>query len=102
VSGPSAAVLAAFDRAAVIDWPYWRPPGWALAVAASDAICWDGADPSLLARWSDEPAWRQLLLRAVIYRLATRGRIEERDAVPTGDGEFVARTAWALDLVELV
>lgn len=96
-------VLRDGDRATVIDWPpYWRPAGWALAVTACDAICWDDADPSLLSRWSDEPAWRQLLLRAVIYRLATRGRNEERDAMPTGDEEFVARTAWALDLVELV
>lgn len=96
-------VLRDGDRATVIDWPpYWRPVGWALAVAACDAICWDDADPSLLERWSDEPAWAQLLLRAVIYRLATRGRNEERDTVPHGDEEFVARTAWALDLVERV
>lgn len=89
------------DRATVIDWPpYWRPPGWALAVAACDAICWDDADPSLLERWSDEPAWRQLLLRAAIYRLATHGRNQVRDPVPQGDEEFVVRTAWALDLVE--
>jgi uncharacterized protein (TIGR02569 family) len=94
-------VLRDGDRATVIDWPpYWRPPGWALAVAACDAICWDDAEPALLERWSDEPAWPQLLLRAVVYRLATQGRNEQRATVPDGDVDFVDRTAWMLDLVE--
>lgn len=96
-------VLRDADRATVIDWPpYRRPSGWALAAAACDAICWDEADPSLLERWSDEPAWPQLLLRAVVYRLATRGRNEQRDSVPEGDEDFLHRTAWMLDLVEKV
>jgi uncharacterized protein (TIGR02569 family) len=98
---PAGNVLRDGDRATVIDWPpYWRPSGWALAVSACDAITWDGAAPSLLERWSDEPAWSQLLLRAVVYRLATRGRNEQRDSLPAGDEEFLERTAWMLDLVE--
>jgi hypothetical protein len=40
------------------------------------------------------------LLRAVVYRLATRGRNEQRDSLPAGDEEFLERTAWMLDLVE--
>ena len=57
---------------AIIDWPaYWRPPSWALAVAVADALCWYGASPDLAARWSHQPAWGQLLVRALIYRIAT-------------------------------
>lgn len=66
---------------AVIDWPpYWRPPGWALAVAAVDGICWYDAPVGLLDDWSDVaadgPEWGQLLLRAIVYRAATVGRRE--------------------------
>lgn len=65
---------------AVIDWPpYHRPTGWALAVAAVDAICWGAVPPSLLDDWADIPCWGQLCLRALIYRVATRGRHEQRD-----------------------
>ena len=57
---------------AVIDWPaYWRPPAWAAAVAVTDALVWHGADPAVLGRWSHLPEWGQMLLRALIYRIAT-------------------------------
>jgi uncharacterized protein (TIGR02569 family) len=57
---------------AVIDWPaYWRPPSWAAAVAVTDALVWHGAAPAVLDRWSHLPEWRQMLLRALIYRIAT-------------------------------
>lgn len=69
---------------AVIDWPaYWRPPAWASAVAVVDAMCWHGAGPEVIARWSHLPRWRQMLVRALIYRIATNAgpdRIEP-DAV---------------------
>ena len=52
---------------AVIDLsPYWRPPGWALAVVAVDAMVWSDADPSLFIDLD-----RQMLLRAMVYRLVT-------------------------------
>ena len=61
----------------VIDWPpYFRPAAFAMAVAAVDALCWAGASPRLLDDWADLPEWRQLLLRAFVYRTATRGRFE--------------------------
>lgn len=64
-------------RPAVIDWPpYWRPTGWALAVAAFDAVCWEGVSTSFLGRWADVADWDQMLLRAAVYRLATVGRTE--------------------------
>ncbi|MEU4294677.1 TIGR02569 family protein [Kribbella sp. NPDC026596] len=57
---------------AIIDWPvYWRPPAWASAVAVADALCWYDAKPDLAARWSDLPEWGQMLVRALIYRIAT-------------------------------
>jgi uncharacterized protein (TIGR02569 family) len=57
---------------AIIDWPaYWRPPAWAAAVAVVDALCWHEAPPAVLDRWAHLPAWDQVLLRALIYRIAT-------------------------------
>ena len=58
---------------AIIDWPaYWRPPAWAAAVAVVDAMCWHEAGPEAIERWSHLPHWRQMLIRALIYRIATR------------------------------
>ena len=57
---------------AVIDWPaYWRPPGWAYAVAVVDAMVWHGAGPEAADRWSRPAEWPQLLVRALIFRIAT-------------------------------
>lgn len=56
---------------AVIDWPvYHRPPSWALAVAVVDALTWHGASAALRARWADRAEWDQLLIRALMYRIA--------------------------------
>ncbi len=58
---------------AIIDWPpYWRPVVWATAVVAVDALSWSGADLTLVDRWAHLPEWDQMLLRAEMYRLATR------------------------------
>ncbi len=55
---------------AVIDMtPYWRPAAWATAVVVVDAIAWGGADLGLaLGRPTDQ--WRQVLRRALMFRLA--------------------------------
>jgi uncharacterized protein (TIGR02569 family) len=56
---------------AVIDWaPYWRPTGWAAAVAVVDALCWHGADGALMRR-PQQDHWPQLLLRALLFRMVT-------------------------------
>jgi uncharacterized protein (TIGR02569 family) len=56
---------------AVIDIaPYWRPTGWAAAVAVVDAVTWGGADTALLTEYQDRSDWPQLLRRAVMFRLA--------------------------------
>jgi uncharacterized protein (TIGR02569 family) len=58
---------------AVIDWaPYWRPSAWALAVAVVDALCWYGASTEVIDRWSGQREWGQMLVRALIFRIATR------------------------------
>ncbi|GIH02321.1 TIGR02569 family protein [Rhizocola hellebori] len=62
------------DRLAptVIDWPvYYRPVSWALAVAVVDALTWHAAPATLVDRLSDRPQWDQMLVRALMYRIAT-------------------------------
>lgn len=85
---------------AVIDWPpYHRPAGFSLAVAAGDAVCWEGAPEALLDVWSDVPDWDQLLLRAVIYRIATRGRNEALGVTPAGSDGYVDARRPSVEMV---
>jgi uncharacterized protein (TIGR02569 family) len=58
---------------AIIDWaPYWRPTGFGAAVAVADAACWHGFRLQELAHEFDIPSWRQLLLRALAFRITTQ------------------------------
>lgn len=50
--------------------PYWRPAPWAAGVVVVDALSWGGADEGLIDRWSQLPEWPQMLLRALLFRLA--------------------------------
>ena len=50
--------------------PYWRPPQWAAAVIVVDALAWGGADIGLPDRWANLAGWDQMLLRALLFRLA--------------------------------
>ncbi len=50
--------------------PYWRPASWAAGVAVVDALAWGDADDGLIERWGELPEWPQMLLRALIFRLA--------------------------------
>lgn len=50
--------------------PYWRPVAWAAGVVVVDALSWGGADEELIGRWEDLPEWPQMLLRALMFRLA--------------------------------
>jgi hypothetical protein len=76
---------------AVIDFsPYWRPAGLALAVAAVDALMWEGASPAALAELDGEPEWGQLLARALVYRLVTEIVFRRGDQAGL---EMVARTS---------
>lgn len=57
---------------AIIDWaPYWRPPGLGAAIAVVDAACWHGYSLDALADHHGIPQWRQLLLRALVFRMTT-------------------------------
>ena len=50
--------------------PYWRPTSWAAGVAVVDALSWGEADDGLIERWDILPEWSQMLLRALMFRLA--------------------------------
>ena len=49
---------------------HWRPAEWAAAVIVVDALAWGGADDGLADRWAHLPQWPQVLLRALLYRIA--------------------------------
>ena len=70
-----------FDEAgvpALIDLvPAWRPKEWSAAVIVVDAVAWGGADEALLDRWSHLDDWPQMLLRAVLHRLALHAQHPE-------------------------
>ncbi|MBY6365939.1 TIGR02569 family protein [Rhodococcoides corynebacterioides] len=76
--------------------PYWRPAAWAAAVVVVDAVSWGGADDGLVGRWEDQPEWPQMLLRAIMFRLAVHA-LHPRSTAEAFPG--LARTA---DLVRLL
>ena len=49
--------------------PYWRPPLFAAAVIAVDAMVWEGADHGVLGILHGHPDAPQHLIRAVIFRV---------------------------------
>lgn len=56
---------------AIIDLvPFWRPVEWAAAVIAVDALAWGGGEPELLSAWAHLDCWPQVLLRALLFRVA--------------------------------
>jgi uncharacterized protein (TIGR02569 family) len=57
--------------------PAWRPKEWAAAVIVVDALSWGGAEEALLDRWSHLESWPQMLLRAVLHRLALHAQHPE-------------------------
>jgi len=59
---------------AVIDLScYWRPPSWALAVVAADALAWHGAGSEVVGLLpGPEPV--AMVARATLYRLMTSDR----------------------------
>lgn len=55
----------------VVDFrPYYRPAEWATALVVVDAIVHNAAGSTLIERWAHLPEWRQMLLRATLFRLA--------------------------------
>lgn len=69
---------------AIIDWPaYWRPPAWAAAVAVADALVWHDESPDVIGRWAHLSHWDQMLIRALIYRIATSPALPDDAYRPT-------------------
>lgn len=72
--------VGADETPVVVDFrPFFRPAEWASALVVVDAIAFDGAGAELTERWSHLPAWRQMLLRAMLFRLAVPGLSPEVD-----------------------
>jgi uncharacterized protein (TIGR02569 family) len=76
--------------------PYWRPPSWAAGVVVVDALAWGEADDGLIERWDALPEWPQMLLRALIFRLAVHA-LHPRSTAAALAG--LARTAALIRLV---
>jgi uncharacterized protein (TIGR02569 family) len=63
---------------------YWRPVSYSAALVVGDALTWEGASPDILRLIEPFAEWRQLLLRAVLFRilvneLARRAEPTRRD-----------------------
>lgn len=55
----------------VLDFPpYYRPAEWGTALVAVDAVVAGVAGGALLDRWAHLASWGQMLLRAMLFRLA--------------------------------
>jgi uncharacterized protein (TIGR02569 family) len=76
--------------------PYWRPASWAAGVVVVDALSWGEADDGLIERWSALPEWPQMLLRALMFRLAVHA-LHPRSTADAFPG--LARTAALVRLV---
>jgi uncharacterized protein (TIGR02569 family) len=76
--------------------PYWRPASWAAGVVVVDALSWGDADEGLIDRWNALPEWPQMLLRALMFRLAVHA-LHPRSTAAAFPG--LARTAALVRLV---
>jgi uncharacterized protein (TIGR02569 family) len=76
--------------------PYWRPASWAAGVVVVDALAWGEADEGLIERWNALPEWSQMLLRALMFRLAVHA-LHPRSTAAAFPG--LARTAALVRLV---
>ena len=83
---------------AVIDWaPYWRPPGLGAAIAVVDAACWQGYSLAALVDDYGITQWRQLLLRALTFRMATLHLLDRWDDAQYDRHAQVVAAIIALD-----
>lgn len=73
--------------------PYWRPVEWAAAVIVVDALAWGGGQPELVVSWSHLEGWPQVLLRALLFRVALHAQH------PGSSGETLRGLAAAADLI---
>jgi uncharacterized protein (TIGR02569 family) len=64
--------------------PYLRPRKWAAAIVIADAVLWHGAEPSLAASFAVTESGRDLLGRALIFRMVA----EQLAAEPRHDAHL--------------
>ncbi|MFZ0905388.1 MAG: TIGR02569 family protein [Mycobacterium sp.] len=76
--------------------PYWRPASWAAGVVVVDALSWGEADEGLIERWNALPEWPQMLLRALMFRIAVHA-LHPRSTAAAFPG--LARTAALVRLI---
>lgn len=76
--------------------PCWRPKEWAAAVVVVDALAWGGADDALPQRWTHLDEWPQMLLRAVLHRLALHAQHPDASARTLAGLERAAGVVSAL------
>ncbi len=83
---------------AIIDFsPYWRPVGFAAAIVVADAVCWRSAAPESFCGFiSSIKQFPQLLVRALIYRMATTTAVSQCTPDLSGYGPGID---MALELV---
>lgn len=72
--------------------PYWRPTEWASAVVVIDALAWGGSDPAIVERWSHLSEWPQMLLRALLFRLAVHALHPRATSTSLGGLEHASQT----------
>ncbi|MEU0298991.1 aminoglycoside phosphotransferase [Streptomyces sp. NPDC006175] len=88
-------LLAAHELPAVIDFsPYWRPPLFAEAVVIVDGLLWWDLPDELLSVGGDHADWRQMLVRALLFRLvAVSELVGPSGRAGPGEPERYARAA---------
>jgi phosphotransferase family enzyme len=82
---------------------YWRPPRWALAIVAADALAWHDAGPEVVGLLPG-PRPVAMVARAALYRLVTSDRHaasldSEQASYLAGNGAAYDRVLTALDSV---
>lgn len=77
---------------------YWRPRGYSAALVVGDAITWEGADASLIRLIEHFEQWRQLLLRAVLFRILVKlaRRVEPWRADVSREYDAIVRLTLSL------
>jgi uncharacterized protein (TIGR02569 family) len=55
---------------------YWRPPGYAAAIAAVDCYEWESVGAEVLDQVAELPDGEQLLIRAALFRIIRAGMVK--------------------------
>lgn len=80
--------------------PYWRPPVFATAIIAADALVFQGAGADLVETLLEEENFAQCLLRALIYRMVTDTLAADRGQGPTNYDRYRPAADLALQVLQ--